>query len=112
MLSPSIAQLPLRLWNPIGYVSYYVILILILSASVTVFYDNVSATYLAANPVLHARTKHIEMDFHFLREKVANGDVIVRYISSTDHIAEEITNSNKFIQRKSYSKTRSFKSET
>ena len=32
--------------------------------------DNVSATYLASNKVLHARTKHIEVDYHFMRESV------------------------------------------
>ena len=35
--------------------------------------DNLGATYLTANPVFHTRTKHIEVDFHFVREKVAMG---------------------------------------
>ncbi|XP_073367960.1 secreted RxLR effector protein 161-like [Aegilops tauschii subsp. strangulata] len=38
-----------------------------------VFCDNVSATYLAANPVQHKRTKHMELDVHFVREKVQLG---------------------------------------
>lgn len=36
-----------------------------------VYCDNVSAIYLSGNPVQHQRTKHIEMDIHFVREKVA-----------------------------------------
>ena len=34
--------------------------------------DNISATYLAANLVMHARTKHIEIDYHFFRDHVVN----------------------------------------
>ncbi|KAK1647950.1 hypothetical protein QYE76_065755 [Lolium multiflorum] len=42
-----------------------------------VYCDNVSAVYLSANPVQHRRTKHIELDIHFVREKVAIGAVRV-----------------------------------
>ncbi|KAD4180455.1 hypothetical protein E3N88_29046 [Mikania micrantha] len=42
--------------------------------------DNLGATYLSANPVFHARTKHIEVDFHFFREKVAQGKLLVQFI--------------------------------
>ena len=40
------------------------------------FRDNVSALYLTVNPVIHARTTHIEIDYHFVREKVALGALI------------------------------------
>ncbi|KAL6323567.1 hypothetical protein AAG906_039152 [Vitis piasezkii] len=33
---------------------------------------NISATYLAANPILHARTKHVEIDYHFVRERLVD----------------------------------------
>jgi hypothetical protein len=40
-----------------------------------VFCDNVTTVYMSRNPVHHKRTKHIELDIHFLREKVAIGEV-------------------------------------
>ncbi|KAK1694010.1 hypothetical protein QYE76_010707 [Lolium multiflorum] len=40
-----------------------------------VFCDNMSAVYLSANPVHHRRTKHIELDIHFVREQVALGRI-------------------------------------
>ena len=44
--------------------------------------DNVSALALASNPVFHARTKHVEVDFHFVREKVANHQLVLQYLAS------------------------------
>ncbi|KMT09304.1 hypothetical protein BVRB_6g134020 isoform B [Beta vulgaris subsp. vulgaris] len=47
---------------------------------VIVYCDNVSATYLTANPVYHDRSKHIDVDYHFIREMVAKGGLIVRHV--------------------------------
>lgn len=46
------------------------------------FCDNQSALQLARNPVFHGRTKHVEVDFHFVREKVASKDIQLRFVSS------------------------------
>ena len=50
--------------------------------------DNLSAIALASNPVFHARTKHIEVDYHFIREKVVRCDIVVKFISTTDQLAD------------------------
>ncbi|GJR90309.1 retrotransposon protein, putative, ty1-copia subclass [Tanacetum coccineum] len=47
-----------------------------------VYCDNVSAVYMSANPVQHQRTKHIEIDIHFVRDKVAAGHVRVLHVPS------------------------------
>jgi hypothetical protein len=44
--------------------------------------DNLGATYLLANPIFHAHVKQIEIDFHFVRERVARRLLDIRPISS------------------------------
>lgn len=53
--------------------------------------DNTGAIYLSANPVFHARTKHIELDYHFVREQIKLGKLSIRFISSADQIADIMT---------------------
>lgn len=61
------------------------------SRSPNLWCDNLGATYLSANPVFHARTKHIEVDFHFVRERVAEKLLKIRFISSKDQLADVLT---------------------
>ncbi|GJZ09208.1 ribonuclease H-like domain-containing protein [Tanacetum coccineum] len=53
-----------------------------LSSATLVYCDNVSAIYLSCNPVQHQRTKHIEIDIHFVRDLVVAGQVRVLHVPS------------------------------
>ncbi|XP_020094156.1 uncharacterized protein LOC109714127 [Ananas comosus] len=59
--------------------------------SISIYCDNLSTTYLAASPVLHARTKHIELDHQFLRKKVQSGDLALIHIPSDKQLADIFT---------------------
>lgn len=58
-------------------------------------FDNQSEIALPANPVYRAYTKHIEVDFHFIREKVVNKNCCSYYIPTTDHVMIIFTKSLK-----------------
>jgi len=58
-----------------------------LSSPPTLWCDNASEISLASNPVFHAKIKHIEVDYYFIREKVLNKNIIIRHISTHDQIA-------------------------
>ena len=62
-----------------------------LNKASVVFCDNVSAVYLSTNPVQHQRTKHVEIDIHFVREKVALGHVKVLHVPSALQYADIFT---------------------
>jgi len=64
---------------------------IVLSCPPTIWCDNSGALALASNPVFHARTKHIEVDFHFIREKVANRDIQIQYLSTLEQVADIFT---------------------
>jgi hypothetical protein len=55
--------------------------------------DNLGAKYLSANPVFHARTKHIEVDYHFVRERVLQKLLEIDFVSSQDQVANNFTKS-------------------
>ena len=53
--------------------------------------DNLGATYLSANPIFHAMTKHIEIDYHFVRERVADKLLNIIFIPTGDQVADRST---------------------
>lgn len=55
--------------------------------------DNMSAIKLAENPVFHARTKHIEIHYHFIREKVLKGEIKMEWIDTVEQVADAFTKS-------------------
>ncbi|RVW22667.1 Retrovirus-related Pol polyprotein from transposon TNT 1-94 [Vitis vinifera] len=55
--------------------------------------DNQAALHIASNPVFHERTKHIKVDCHFIREKIASGCVATSFVNSNDQLADIFTKS-------------------
>lgn len=60
---------------------------------VVIHCDNTNAVNMSKNPMMHSKTKHIYIKYHFLRDKVAEKEIILEYISTKEHIVDIFTNS-------------------
>ena len=74
------------LWMKQALVNYDIHL-----SDIAILCDNKGAIDLSKNPVLHSRTKHIEIRHHFLRDNVQKGNISVEKVSSEDNIADVLT---------------------
>jgi hypothetical protein len=65
--------------------------------------DNESAIRMVDNPVEHSRTKHIDIQYHFLRDHQQRGDIKITYVNTKDQLANIFT---KPLDEKTFSKLR------
>ena len=61
----------------------------------TVFEDNIGCISLSKNPVSHRTSKHIEIRYHFVRERVQDGSLKLVFIPSSENIADVLTKSTR-----------------
>ena len=71
------------------------------STPLKVYCDNKTAISIAHNPVLHDRTKHIEVDKHFIKEKLNTGIICMTYLPTTEQLADVLT---KGLHKKQFNK--------
>ncbi|KAI5077718.1 hypothetical protein GOP47_0007542 [Adiantum capillus-veneris] len=53
----------------------------------TIYIDSQSALAIARNPVFHALTKHIEVHYHYVRERLSAGEINLAYVPTQDNLA-------------------------
>nr|XP_043611638.1 secreted RxLR effector protein 161-like [Erigeron canadensis] len=70
---------------------------------VPLYCDNLSAIRLAENPIFHARTKHVEVHYHFIREKVPQEEIKLEHVGTGSQVADLFTKSLDGVKLKSFS---------
>ncbi|KAI3735214.1 hypothetical protein L6452_14704 [Arctium lappa] len=60
-------------------------------SKIPIYYNNTSAIAIANNPVLHSKTKHIKIIYHFIRDHVMNGDIELHFIPTDYQLTDLFT---------------------
>ena len=58
---------------------------------IPIYCDNTSAISISKNPVMHSKTKHIPIKYHFLWEQVAEKNIRVEYVGTKEKVADIFT---------------------
>jgi hypothetical protein len=61
------------------------------NAPIVIYCDNIGSILLANNPVYHARTKHIEVHYHFIKEKVLAKEIDLIHVNTKDQVVDIFT---------------------
>ena len=83
--------LPMLWLRLVGFPNSWASFIVLLPRATLVYCDNISAVYLSTNPVHHQRTNHVEINIHFVRERVALGAVRVVHVPTSLQYANIFT---------------------
>ncbi|KAL0301630.1 UNVERIFIED_CONTAM: hypothetical protein Sradi_6439800 [Sesamum radiatum] len=60
--------------------------------AVVIYCDNTTTIAYKKDPKYHGRTEHIDIRYHFIRDSIASGEVVLRHISTNDMIVDPFTN--------------------